>query len=439
MISNNFSAPSLLNHHIRRHRCIQSAKGHSCKIVSKSTCLYGGRRGTIFTAMIIKPMIRNNICLNAHPQGCAHVVNSQIEYVRRQPSVSSKIRSVLVIGASAGYGLASRIVAAFGYGAQTIGVAFEKPSSGKRTATPGWYCNQAFSAAADAAGLRHTTIIGDAFSNEVREQVIDKIKREYGKIDLVIYSIASGLRTDPQSAITHRSVLKPIGKSYHAQALDPVKGTLFDVSIEPATEDEIAATVKVMGGEDWKLWSQALVDNSVLSDDALNIAYSYIGPHLTFPIYRDGTIGRAKVHLEQSAHDITNIMSAVNGRAFVSVNKAVVTRASAVIPVIPLYLAILFKVMKERGLHENVIEQMQRLFSERLYCGGDVPCDTEGRIRLDDWEMKEEVQNEVTRIWNMVTSENRHAVSDLEEYNKLFLNIHGFGFDDIDYTQDIAI
>jgi len=407
--------------------------------------------------MIITPMVRNNICLNAHPEGCARFVNEQIEYVQRKVALFplAPLKNVLIIGASGGYGLASRIVAAFGHRAKTLGVAFEKAASGKRTATPGWYCNEAFLDAAKREGLAADTIIGDAFSDEIRDQTIARIKRDYGKIDLLVYSLASGVRTDPATGTTYRSVLKPIGTSYHARTLDLMKETLFDISVEPATESEIEATVKVMGGEDWQLWSDALLKHDLFAPDALNVAYSYIGPELTFPIYRDGTIGRAKLHLEESAHKITAAMEGVNGHAYVSVNKAVATRASAVIPVVPLYLAILFKVMKEHNLHEEVIEQIYRLFSGRLYASYDptedpfeneidpvpeseIETDKEGRIRIDDWEMRDEVQRRVTEIWPKVTEENIKEISDLEGYRRAFLNLHGFGFDDIDYQREVS-
>lgn len=393
--------------------------------------------------MIIKPMIRNNICLNAHPEGCARYVRSQIDYVRGQSApfsaADSPIKNVLVIGASAGYGLASRVVASFGYRANTLGVAFEKAGSGKRTATPGWYCDRELTAAATAENLRAETIIGDAFSNEVRDQVLQKLKSDYGPIDLLVYSLASGLRVDPADGTTYRSVLKPLGKSYSARSIDPIRGELLDVTIDPANEEETAATVKVMGGGDWKLWSAALMENNLFATGALNIAYSYIGPELTFPVYRDGTIGRAKADLERSAAEITSTMSGVDGRAYISVNKAVVTRASAVIPVVPLYLAILFKVMKQRNLHEDVIQQMYRLFTTRLYAGGEIECDDEGRVRIDDWEMRPEIQQAVIAAWSEVGADNLAEVTDLEGYRQNFLNIHGFGFPQIDYSKDIAL
>lgn len=388
-------------------------------------------------------MIRNNICLNAHPKGCELLVRRQIAYVK--DSVSNRAtqngpKNVLVIGSSAGYGLAARIVAAWGYNANTIGVAFEKAATKKRPATPGWYCTKTFETDARNAGLKAYTIFGDAFSNKIREEVMQLIEQQLGTIDLVIYSLASGLRTDPATEETYRSVLKPIGQHYRSKTIDPIKKELSDVAIDPAAEAEIAATVKVMGGEDWKLWTAALLDNNLFAKGARNVAYSYIGPRLTFAVYRDGTIGRAKEHLEKSATDINTLMRACNGTAYVSINKAVVTRASAVIPVVPLYLAILFKVMKEKSLHEDVIQQMFRLFNERLYTReGAVALDAENRIRIDDWEMREDVQEAVQKIWDTVTQENVTQVSDLSGYTDNFLQIHGFGFAEIDYKQDVAL
>ena len=396
--------------------------------------------------MILQPMIRNNICLNAHPLGCTHLVQQQIDYVHQralQPNAFNKrLSNVLVIGASAGYGLASRIVAAFGARASTLGVAFEKEGSAKRPATPGWYCTKKFEAEAHRAGLQAETIIGDAFSNDTRQQSIEIIKSRYAPIDLVIYSIASGVRTDPTDGTTYRSALKPIGAAYEARSLDPMAGTLHTTRVEAASDEEIAATVKVMGGEDWLLWSEALIESNVLAPGALNIAFSYLGPEVTTPIYRNGTIGRAKEHLESTARTITERMRALNGRAYVSINKAVVTRASAVIPVVPLYLALLFQIMKQKGLHEDCIEQIYRLFSERLYRLDEphtVPTDKQGRIRIDDWEMREDVQHEVEELWGRVTDTTILDISDLQGYRENFLNIHGFGFKHIDYQAETTL
>jgi len=346
---------------------------------------------------------------------------------------------VLIIGGSAGYGLASRIALAFGAGAGTLSVAYEKPASEKRTATVGWYASETFVKEARKAGLVAENIYGDAFSTEVKEQTIQKIKELFGTVDLVVYSLASGVRTDPKTGVQYRSVLKPIGATYHAKSVNPLTGELQEVDIAPANQEEIDPTVKVMGGEDWELWIDALSQAGVLAPGVITLAYSYIGPELTKAVYRDGTIGKAKEHLEATAKLLSKKLAPLGGKAYISVNKAVVTRASAVIPVVPLYLAILFKVMKEKGLHEGCIEQMYRLFAEKLYAGGDVPVDEEGRIRMDDWEMRPDVQAEVDRRWKLVKGENLRQLADLEQYTRDFLNLHGFGFPEIDYEKDVAV
>lgn len=386
--------------------------------------------------MVIKPMIRSNICMNAHPTGCEVEVRREIEYVEKQKSVDGA-KKVLIIGSSTGYGLATRIVAGAGSSADTLGVAYERPASGKRTATVGWYNTLAYEQYAESKGLYAETIFGDAFSEEIKRQTIEKIKQDLGTVDLVVYSLASGVRRDPTDGDEYRSVLKPIGEPYKALSLDPMKGELKEVEIEPATEDEIRATVKVMGGEDWELWIKALQEAGALAEGCMTVAYSYVGPELTQPIYREGTIGKAKEHLENTARRLEQILKDIGGKAFVSINKAVVTRASAVIPVVPLYFAILFDVMKEKGIHEQPIQQMYRLFRDRLYGGGDVPVDSEGRIRLDDWEMREDVQREVDERWKNVSQDNIDELADIEGYRRRFLEIHGFGIDEVDYEQDV--
>ncbi len=383
-------------------------------------------------------MIRNNICMNAHPEGLRLHVKQQIEYVKKQKPFKGP-GHVLIIGGSAGYGLASRIALAFGAGSGTLSVAYEKPASEKRTATVGWYASETFTEEARKAGLIAENIYGDAFSNEVKEQTIQKIKELFGTVDLVVYSLASGVRTDPKTGVQYRSVLKPIGTTYHAKSVNPLTGELQEVDITPAVPEEIEPTVKVMGGEDWELWIDALSQAGVLAPGVVTLAYSYIGPELTRAVYRDGTIGKAKEHLEATAKLLTKKLASLQGKAYISVNKAVVTRASAVIPVVPLYLAILFKVMKEKGIHEGCIEQMYRLFAEKLYDGNPVPLDEEGRIRMDDWEMQEDVQAEVDRRWKIVSQENLRQLADLEQYTKDFLNLHGFGFPEIDYDKDVAV
>jgi len=388
--------------------------------------------------MVIKPMIRNNICMNAHPDGCRVLVQEQIDYVKKQKKFDGP-KHVLVIGSSAGYGLASRITAAYGAGAGTLGVAFEKPASGKRPATVGWYNTEIFEEQARKDGLVAESLIGDAFSHEMKDQAIARIRELFGKVDLVIYSLASGVRTDPDTGEMYRSALKPIGNTYTAKSVDPMKSTVGEASIEPAAPEEIETTIKVMGGDDWRLWIEALQKAGVLEEGAMTVSYSYIGPELTKPVYREGTIGKAKEHLEATAHELDEEMKKIGGRAFVSVNKALVTRASAVIPVVPLYLAILFRVMKEKGLHEGTIEQMYRLFTGRLYADGEIPVDEKNRIRVDDWEMTDEVQQAVEEIWPRVSSENLEELTDLEGYRRDFLHIHGFGFDQVDYEKDVEL
>ncbi|TVR02761.1 MAG: trans-2-enoyl-CoA reductase family protein [Spirochaetaceae bacterium] len=385
--------------------------------------------------MPITPMIRNSICMNAHPKGCELHVQEQIDYVRSRGPVPGPKR-VLVIGGSAGYGLASRIVSAFGCGAGTLCVAFEREPSEKRSGSSGWYATEAFDAAAREAGLPTKTIIGDAFSHEIKAQTVDAIKEMFGSVDLVVYSLASGVRPDPDTGEQYRSVLKPLGKTYRAATVDPITSTISEAVIEPATEEEAAATVKVMGGEDWKLWIDKLSAAGVLAEGAITVAYSYIGPELTRPVYREGTIGRAKDHLEQTARDLDKQLQKIGGHAWVSVNKALVTRASAVIPVVPLYLGILYRVMKEKGLHEGCIEQIYRLYADRLYTGSAPEVDNQQRIRLDDWEMRDDVQAEVDRIWPTVTQENVEQLADLEGYRTEFLQIHGFGFPQINYDEE---
>ena len=385
--------------------------------------------------MPITPMIRNSICMNAHPKGCELHVQEQIDYVRSKGPVPGPKR-VLVIGGSAGYGLASRIVSAFGSGAGTICVAFEREHSEKRSGSSGWYAVEAFDAAAREAGLPTKTIIGDAFSHDIKAQTVEAIKELFGSVDLVVYSLASGVRPDPDTGEQYRSVLKPLGKTYRAATVDPMTGIISEAVIEPATEAEAAATVKVMGGEDWKLWIDKLSAAGVLAEGAITVAYSYIGPELTRPVYREGTIGRAKDHLEQTARDLDAQLQKKGGHAWVSVNKALVTRASAVIPVVPLYLGILYRVMKAKGLHEGCIEQIYRLYEERLYTGAAPEVDSQHRIRLDDWEMRDDVQAEVDRIWPTVTQENVEQLADLEGYRTEFLQIHGFGFPEIDYDAE---
>lgn len=385
--------------------------------------------------MIIEPRMRGFICLTAHPDGCAQNVKNQIEYVKSKGKINGAKR-VLVIGASTGFGLASRITSAFGCDAATIGVFFEKEPSAGKTATPGWYNSAAFEDEATKAGLYAKSINGDAFSNEVKQQTIDLIKKDLGQIDLVIYSLASPVRMHPTTGILHRSTLKPIGNTFTNKTVDFHTGVVSDVTIEPATQEDIDNTVVVMGGEDWSMWMNAMKEAGVLADGAMTVAYSYIGPEVTEAVYRKGTIGRAKDHLEATAFDITNDLKAINGKAFVSVNKALVTQASSAIPVVPLYMSLLFKIMKKDGSHEGCIEQMQRLYSDRLYNGSEIPTDEKGRIRIDDWEMRQVYQDEIAELWKSISTETLTENGDLAGYKSDFLNLFGFGFDSVDYTAE---
>jgi enoyl-[acyl-carrier protein] reductase/trans-2-enoyl-CoA reductase (NAD+) len=385
--------------------------------------------------MIIEPRMRGFICLTAHPKGCEQSVKNQIEYVKSKGSIDGA-KKVLVIGASTGFGLASRITSAFGSNASTIGVFFEKPPTEGKTASPGWYNSAAFEKLAHESGLYAKSINGDAFSNEIKQQTIDLIKADLGQIDLVIYSLASPVRLNPNTGILHRSVLKPIGSTFTNKTVDFHTGNVTEVSIEPANQEDIDNTVVVMGGEDWQMWMNALNEAGVLANDALTLAYSYIGPEVTEAVYRKGTIGRAKDHLEATAFEITKQLESVNCKAYVSVNKALVTQASSAIPVIPLYISLLYKIMKEEGIHEGCIEQIQRLFEHRLYTGSEIPTDDKGRIRIDDWEMRDDVQEKVAKLWKEATTESLPKIGDLKGYTSDFHNLFGFGFDGVDYQAD---
>ncbi|MCB1095187.1 MAG: trans-2-enoyl-CoA reductase family protein [Verrucomicrobiae bacterium] len=383
--------------------------------------------------MIIQPKIRGFICTTAHPEGCAANVRDQIAHVKSQPSLANAPKNVLVIGSSTGYGLASRIVPAFGGGAKTIGVFFEKPGTDRKTGSAGWYNTAAFEAEAKKEGLYARSFNGDAFSNEMKAQVIDAIKRDLGQVDMVIYSLASPRRTDPADGETYKSCLKPIGASFTQKTVNTDKAEVEMITIEPATDEEIAHTTKVMGGEDWELWMNALADAGVLADGARTIAYSYIGPELTFPVYTNGTIGRAKEHLEQSAARLNAKFG--SDTAWVSVNKALVTQASSAIPVVPLYISLLYKEMKKRGNHEGCIEQIHRLFADRL-SSSNVPVDEKGRIRIDDWEMQNDVQATVAKLWEEVSTENLSEISDFAGYQSEFLRLFGFGIGGVDYNAE---
>lgn len=385
--------------------------------------------------MIIQPKTRGFICTTAHPEGCAKQIQQQIEYVKSQKKIDGPA-NVLVIGASTGYGLASRISAAFGAGANTIGVFFDKPAEGQRTASAGWYNSAAFEQQASQLGLKSHSIVGDAFSDSIKAKTIELIKAEYGTVDLVVYSVASPRRTHPVTGETFSSVIKPVGTAYSNKTLNFHTGEVSMTTIEPATDEEVRQTIAVMGGEDWKMWIDQLQAAGVLADGATTVAYSYIGPEITHPIYRDGTIGQAKHDLEQTAIQLNDILSAKGGRAFVSVNKALVTQSSSAIPVVPLYISALYEVMKEKGLHENCIEQMYRLFSEHLYGEGKASANESHLIRIDDWEMRDDVQAEVMKRWEELTTENATELADLEGYRQDFFNLFGFRTEGVDYEAD---
>ena len=396
--------------------------------------------------MIIQPMIRGNMCVNAHPAGCAAAVRSQISSVRKwraeQGEPKDSPKTVLVVGCSTGYGLASRIVSAFGFGASTIGISFEKEGADTlppKNGTPGWYNNMAFDQEAKASGIEAITINGDAFSHDTRKKVIEIVKKTGKKIDLVIYSVASVVRVDPDSGKLYRSVFKPIGEALTGETIDAMTGKITPIGTDPATDEEIFNTVKVMGGEDWALWIDQLAKADVLSEGIKTVAFSYIGPSLSYAIYRDGTIGEAKKHLEKTAKKMdADLQASLKGRAYISVNKGVVSRLSVGIPIIALYLSVLFKVMKEKGTHEGCIEQMERLFAERLYTGGAVLTDETGRIRIDDLEMAPKVQEEVKKRMATITQENFTQVGDLVGYRHDFLVTNGFDVEGVDYTADVA-
>jgi enoyl-[acyl-carrier protein] reductase/trans-2-enoyl-CoA reductase (NAD+) len=385
--------------------------------------------------MIIQPRMRGFICTTAHPDGAAENVKQQIAYVQSKGVIDGPKR-VLVIGASTGFGLASRITSAFGSNASTIGVFFEKPPMEGKTASAGWYNTAAFEEEATKIGLYAKSINGDAFSDQIKAQTLALIKEDLGQIDLIIYSLASPVRTHPKTGVTHRSVLKPIGEKFTNNTVDFHNGKVSEVNIEPCSGDDIENTVIVMGGEDWSMWMNALKKENMLAEGAVTVAYSYIGSSLTEAVYRNGTIGKAKDDLEATAFSITDSLSDIGGKAYVSVNKALVTQASSAIPVIPLYISLLYKTMKAKGIHEGCIEQIQRLFQDRLFSGKEVPVDDKGRIRIDDWEMREDVQKEVEELWNKVTTENLPSLGDLEGYKKEFYHLFGFDVQGVEYEKD---
>ncbi len=388
---------------------------------------------------VVSPRVRGFVCITSHPEGCAAHVREQIAYVKSRPAIKNGPKNVLVIGASTGYGLASRISAAFGSDANTFGVYFERPSANNKPASAGWYNTAAFEAEARKAGLYAASANGDAFSADLKAEVIERLKKEMPQIDLVVYSLAAPRRTDPVTGEVYKSVLKTVGDPFVSKNLDTDKKLVNEASIEPANEDEVKATIKVMGGEDWKLWMEALDEAGLLAEGCQSVAYSYVGPSLTWPIYKDGSIGQAKKDLYAKAKEIDAILKIKRGRAFVSVNKALVTQASSAIPVVPLYISILFKVMKAKGLHEGCIEQIQRLFETQMYNDNFLEFDEAGLVHIDDWEMREDVQTEVFEIWPKITTENLEELADFAGYQSDFLKLFGFGVDGVDYAQEVEV
>lgn len=384
--------------------------------------------------MIVEPKVKGFICTTAHPAGCKESVRRQIAYCKEKGMVEGP-KKVLVIGSSTGYGLASRIAVTYGYGADTIGVAFERESNGRRTATAGWYNTKAFEEFAKEDGYYAKSFNGDGFSEEMKNQVIETIRKDFGKVDMVVYSMAAPRRTMPDGT-TVSSVLKTVGKELTNKTIDLRNNEIKDVTVPVANEEEIENTVKVMGGEDWEAWIQALVDADVLSDNAVTLAYSYIGPELTHAIYKEGSIGQAKKHLFDTSKKLTKEFEAKGLKAYISVNKALVTQSSAAIPIVPLYISLLYKIMKKEGLHEGCIEQMNRLFIDKLPAK---ETDAEGYIRLDDWEMEDKVQSEITKLWDLVTTENIGELGDIEGYWEDFYHMFGFHYDNVDYSADVEI
>lgn len=386
--------------------------------------------------MVIHPKIRGFICTNAHPVGCAAHVQQQIDYVKQQAPLSMVPQRVLVIGCSTGYGLATRINAAFGAGAKTLGVCFEKEPSEKKTATAGWYNTAAFHAAAKAEGLYAHTINGDAFSDEIKQEVIARIKEDFGQVDLVVYSLASPKRKDPDTGELYSSALKPVGQAYTTKTYHTDKDQVTEITLEPATDDEIAQTIKVMGGEDWERWIAALHEAGVLAPQAKTTAYTYIGKKLTWPIYGHATIGKAKEDLDRAAAAMRERFADIQLEAYVSSLKALVTQASSAIPVMPLYISLIYRVMKEEGTHEGCIEQTHRLLRDALYVENP-ELDEAGRLSMNGWETNDATQAKIEKLWNEVTQDNFHQLADYAGYHSDFLKLFGFGIEGVDYDADV--
>lgn len=387
--------------------------------------------------MIIQPKMRGFICTTAHPVGCAKAVEEQINFIKSQGHFEGP-KNVLVIGASTGYGLASRIAATYGAGAKTIGVFFEKEAENNRTGSAGWYNTAAFERFAHRDNFYAKSINGDAFSHDIKKRTIDLIKKDLGKIDLIVYSLASPRRVHPDTGTVYSSVLKPINQSFTSKTVDPLRKEVKEISLESATQDEINNTIAVMGGEDWQMWIDLLAKENLLADGVITLAYDYIGPELTHPIYKNGTIGKAKEDLHKTAHKLNEQLQTYHGQALLSVNKALVTQASAAIPVVPLYISLLYKIMKAKGTHEGCIEQISRLFKNKLYSANISERDTEGRIRMDDLEMQADVQQKIRELWPQVTSENLGELTDIEGYLTEFHRLFGFEFADVNYDADVS-
>lgn len=387
--------------------------------------------------MIIKPKIRGFICTTTHPVGCERNIQEQIDYTKAQGPIESGPKRVLVIGSSSGYGMSSRISAAFGCGAATIGVFFEKPATERKTGTAGWYNAAAFDEKAHEAGLYAKSLNGDAFSNAAKQKTIELIKEDLGQIDLVVYSLASPVRKMPDTGEVIRSCLKPIGETYRSTAIDTNKDVIIEAEVEPATEQEIADTVTVMGGQDWELWVNMLDEAGVLAEGCKSVAYSYIGTDITWPIYWDGALGKAKKDLDRAAGELNTKLAAKGGSANVAVLKSVVTQASSAIPVMPLYLSIVFKIMRAEGVHEGCMEQVYRLFNTGI-AGDSGKVDDENRLRMDDWELRDDIQQKCSELWPLVTTENLFELTDYQLYKDEFLKLFGFGLDSVDYEADVS-
>jgi enoyl-[acyl-carrier protein] reductase / trans-2-enoyl-CoA reductase (NAD+) len=389
---------------------------------------------------VIKRRSRGFICVNAHPEGCRLNVERQIAIAEQAPPRERPPRNVLIIGASTGYGLASRIAAGWGYGARTLGVFFERPPDDEKTATAGYYNTVALDHRAKRDGLLAAHVNGDAFSDECKRETLEIVRRDFAPLDLMIYSLASPRRTHPRTGVIHNSLLKPVSQTYSSRTIELDSEKVVNVTLPPASEKEIADTVAVMGGEDWRMWTEALAKEGLLAPGVRTLAYSYIGPEMTWPIYRDGTIGRAKNDLEQTARSLDASLSPkFGGRAMICVNKAVATQASAAIPVVPLYLSLLIKVMSEKRLEEGPIEQMRRLFADVLAVNADPQTDDAGRVRLDDREMRSDVQAEIARLWPQVTTENLRSITDFAGFQRQFRNLFGFDVEGVDYERPVEV